>query len=226
MLSLDELKETMAPIGEKLEAGELELPEPSAHWRRRIEALEKAKLINQRMACLFDMRCEQAEALGFKRIDSSEMIKMLMGAAHTKIDEGEGEERQTYSYVYFHDTDEVKGKKEGWGGKPTIFVREEKAKHPWWKPPFLRMAVEAWRTQFGKLDYLKRDIPYPVVLQMNELKKLKLFNVFNVMAPQEAWERKTDIDPIVVATIWEMPLGDDDKPHKAGQTAHFFLAQW
>jgi len=107
----------------------------------------------------------------------------------------------------------------------TIFVRKEKV-NAWFMPPFKEQ--EIWRCQFGKLDYLKREIPYPVVLQINELKKLKVFNCFNVLAPMEAWERKTDIDPIVVATVWEIPPNEkkDEPPNKAGQAAHFFLAQW
>lgn len=93
----------------------------------------------------------------------------------------------------------------------------------WYLPPFKKK--EVWRVRFGKLNYLKRDIPYGVVLRMNEVKKLKLFNVFNVMAPIEAWERKTDIDPIVVATIWEL-IKDEHGDRIAGQVAHYFLAQW
>jgi hypothetical protein len=43
----------------------------------------------------------------------------------------------------------------------------------------------------------------------------------------EAWQRKTDIDPIVVATIWELPPQEKPKEGRsAGQAAHFFLAQW
>jgi hypothetical protein len=43
----------------------------------------------------------------------------------------------------------------------------------------------------------------------------------------EAWEKKTDIDPIVVATIWEMPPKVNGKDSRiAGQVAHYFLAQW
>jgi hypothetical protein len=76
------------------------------------------------------------------------------------------------------------------------------------------------------LDYLKREIPYGVVLRINECKQLKLFNAFSVLAPMEAWEKKTDIDPIVVATIWELPLNNEKKRASAGQVAHFFLAQW
>jgi hypothetical protein len=92
-------------------------------------------------------------------------------------------------------------------------------------PPFSK--VKVWSVQFGKLNYLKRDIPYGVVLRINECKELKLFNVFQVLAPMEAWEKKTDIDPIVVASIWEMPPKIDEKSGRtAGQVAHFFLAQW
>jgi len=78
----------------------------------------------------------------------------------------------------------------------------------------------------GKLDYLKREIPYGVVLRINEIKKLNLFNVFNVIAPIEAWERKTDHDPIVMATIWEIEYNPNSEDRSAGDIAHFFVAQW
>jgi len=223
-LSLLEVKESTKPITDKLETQELQIPEPSKHWERKIAALEEASLANQRAAAIFDMRCEQAEMLGFKKIHTSEMVKMLMGDSHTETDKGE--ERQTHEYAYFHVTGkELLGKDCDWGGKSTIFIRKEKV-NAWFLPPFREQ--EVWRCQFGKLDYLKREIPYPVVLQLNELKKLKLFNAFSVLAPMEAWERKTDIDPIMVATIWETPPNEEKGKESttAGQTAHFFLAQW
>lgn len=223
-LSLLEVKKATKPVTDKLEIQELKVSEPSKHWERKIKALKEANLDNQRAAAIFDMRCEQVTSMGFKQIDTSEMVEMLMGSPHTETEDGK--ERHNHEYVYFHDTDkELVGKDCNWGGEPTIFIRKEKV-NAWYMPPFKEQ--EVWRCQFGKLDYLKREIPYPVVLQINELKKLKVFNCFNVLAPMEAWERKTDIDPIVVATVWEIPPNEkkDESPNKAGQAAHFFLAQW
>jgi hypothetical protein len=194
----------------------LVIPEPSADWKRRLEALEEASLVQQRSALVFEMRCWQAKELGFRQILVSDAVKMIFGEPHTE--EAEGAERQNHEWMYRHDSDTVlEGEDCNWGGKPTQYVRIVK-KGLWYLPPFAQ--VETWRCQFGKLDYLKREIPYGIVLRINELKKLKLFNAFQVLAPMEAWIRKTDIDPIVMASVWE--FGDN----KVAQAAHFFIARW
>jgi hypothetical protein len=204
----------------------VELPEPSPHWQRKIEALEEADLWRQRQAAIFAMRCEQAEKMGFERLTSEEMVEMIMGETNTHQKEARTD-RQTHEFFYNHHTDETQeGKDCSWGGKPEDFYRIEK-RGLWYYPPFSK--IEKWRCRFGKLDYLKRQIHYGVVLRMLEVKKLNLFNVFNVLAPIEAWEKETDIDPIVVATIWEVTDKDDKSPetfNTAGEVAHFFLAQW
>lgn len=219
MMTLTEIKtQTDKVFGNE----NLTLPEPNHHWQRKLEALEEANLEQQHRSCLFDMRCEQAATLGFEAIESEEMVEMLMGESPTTIKEEVGE-RQQHEYFYNHITGvTLEGSECNWGGKPSQFYREEK-KFQWWIPPFGKF--EKWRCQFGKLDYLKRKIPYGVVLRINEVKSLNLFNVFNVMAPMEAWERKTDTDPVVVATIWSIE-DKGDKASKAGQVQHFFLAQW
>jgi hypothetical protein len=215
----EELKEVIKKTDEMFAIPELKIPEPSPDWKRKMDALEEAKLTNHRAALIFDMRCWQAEQMGFRKIESGEMVKMLMGEAHT-VAEGEGD-RQVYEWVYDHHQDKVESPT-NWGGSPHTFSKIER-KGLWYMPPFAK--VLKWKCQFGKVNYLKRELPYGVVLRMNEVRKLKLFNCFNVLAPMEAWERKTDIDPIMVATIWEITK-DKEGSNTAGQTAHFFLAQW
>lgn len=222
MLTLEQAKTQTQRIfqTEDLSLNPLKVPEPSPVWREKLDALEEAKLFKQRSSALFEMRCEQAKTMGFPLLSSDDLVRMLMGEAHTET--SEAETRQDHEWVYDHNTDTVTSPST-WGSKPTIFIRKART-GPWFLPPFSKKVV--WKVQFGKLDYLKREIPYGVVLRINELKKLKLFNAFNVLAPMEAWERKTDIDPIVVATIWEIPPVEEGKSGTAGQSAHFFLAQW
>jgi hypothetical protein len=199
------------------------VPEPSPHWKRKLEALKEAHLYNHRNATIFDMRCEQAKSMGFQLFGSEEYVEMLMGEPHTHSDSVD--ERQNHEWFYNHQTDTtLEGTDCNWGGKPFDFWCR-KRKSLWFLPPFT--SSEIWRCRFGKLNYLKRTIPYGVVLRINEVKSLKLFNAFNVFAPIEAWERKTDIDPIVVASIWELPYNEKKEEYiSAGQAAHFFLAQW
>lgn len=218
-MTLTEIKETTDKIFED----KLVVPKPSVHWQRKLDALEEANLEQQYRSCLFDMRCEQATKMGFEPLDTEEMVEMLMGEKHTHDQDEVGEERQTHEFFYNHITGiTLIGDKCNWGSKPHQFYRREK-QNAWYLPPFSKF--ETWRCQFGKLDYLKREIPYGVVLRINEIKTLNLFNVFNVMAPMEAWERKTDIDPIVVASIWSIK-DENGRPMSADQVQHFFLAQW
>ena len=218
MMTLTKIKQTTDKV---FENENLTLPEPNHHWKRKLEALEEACLEKQHRSCLFEMRCEQAETLGFKAIDTEEMVEMIMGEKHTH--DKEVGKRQNHEFFYNHITGTtLAGNDCNWGAIPTQMYHMYK-KNPWYMAPF--SFSEKWRCQFGKLDYLKREIPYGVVLRINEVKKLNLFNVFNIMAPMEAWERKTDIDPIVVGTIWSIK-DKNGKANHADQVQHFFLAQW
>lgn len=222
MLTLQHVREQTDQVFVTAEEQGLSVPEPSPHWKRKLEALEEAHLEKQHRSCLFDMRCEQAQTLGFEALESEEMVEMIMGEAATDTREEVGE-RQNHEFFYNHITGiTLEGKDCNWGSKPNQFCYLYK-KNGWFLPPF--GLFEKWRCQFGKLDYLKREIPYGVILRINEVKSLSLFNVFNVLAPMEAWERATDIDPIVVATIWEIE-DKNGEAKTAGQVQHFFLAQW
>lgn len=209
---LSDVKESVEHVFDK----PLELPEPSIFWRDKIEALKESDLEKHRAACIFDMRKWQVEELGFQRIESGDMVEMIMGERATGIST-EKRARQEHEWAYDHHNDEMLSK--SWGGPPVVFDRIV-SKGLWYLPPFAEKKI--WSVQFGKLDYLKREIPYGVILRINECKKQKIFNAFSVMAPMEAWERKTDIDPIVVGSIWELPPGKET----VGQVAHYFIAQW
>lgn len=199
-------------------ANDLSVPVPPPLWKDKMDAFEASNLTSQRTSLIFDMRCWQAAEMGFRRIESGEMVQMLMGESHTATITSDS--RQTYEWIYNHHDDKVQSES-NWGGKPEIFQRIDRQGF-WYMPPFANKII--WQCQFGKLNYLKRTIPYGVVLRIEECKKTKLFNAFNVLAPLEAWERKTDIDPIVVASVWE--IVETEKSTSAGQVAHFFVAQW
>ena len=221
MVLTDVKRDTDLVFGDEMGLKKLVVPEPPIIWKDRLQALEEAKLTNHRVSCLYDMRCWQAKEMGFKQFTSDELVELLMRKNPTEKEDGK--ERQVLEYVYNHHDDVTLSKEIGWGSNPTIFSRYDR-KGFWHLPPFSK--IKLWECQFGKLDYLKRDIPYGVVLRINECKELKLFNWFQVIAPLEAWERKTDIDPIVIATIAELPLNEKGKISTAGQTAFFFIAQW
>lgn len=199
MLTIAELEKETAQIFD----GPILTPEPSPHFKRKIEALQEACLPSHAESCIFDMRCDQAERAGFKRVSEDDLVVMLMGEPHSHVESID--QRQDHEWFYNHQTQEtLQGEDCKWGGSPTDFVRTS-------RPSWIRVSEE-WRCRFGKLDYLKREIPYGVVLRIQEIKKLNLFNGFNVLAPIEAWRETTNIDPILVASIWSIK--------KEGQTQH------
>lgn len=217
MLELEDLKTKTA---QAFATDPFAVPEPGLAWQRRLEALEAAGLHRQRAAAIFDMRCEQADKMGMVRVSFADCAAMLMGEEPTDRGENATEARQTLEWLFNHHTGETLA---GWGSRPQDFWRVER-RGPWHLPPFAR--TETWRCRRGKLDYLKRDIPYGVVLRVNEIKALKLFNHFEVVAPVEAWVSATDIDPVAVACIDEFPPDGDGKYVTTGRVQPYFVAQW
>lgn len=213
MLTLEQIVTETTPIFEK----DLVLPEPPVRFKDQLEALHEAKLPRQRSACIYDMRVWQAETLGFKAITIEAIVQMLMGEPHTDHKDGETHKLE---YVYNHHNDEVSNT---WTAKAAIYYRREK-QGLWHLPPFKKMTK--WEVQHGRLDYLKRELPYGVVLRINELKKLKLFNSFAVVAPMEAWLKQSDIDPVVIANLYQIPPDDNGKYTNVGSMKMYFIAKW
>jgi hypothetical protein len=200
-------------------ASDLVVPDFSPDWKRKLEAFKETHLDRHYRKTLFDARCEQAEEMGFVRLDSSEVVQMLMGESHT--DTGRTGSRLSREWMYNHidDTEKFGGKCK-WGERPNFWDKREV------QAGFLFSSTETkWRVQSGPVDYLNKDIPYGVALRMQEIKKMKFFNAFGAYAPEEAWIKQTDIDPIVVAEIWEFEY-NGSKPSNSGREAYFFVAQW
>jgi hypothetical protein len=145
MLMIDLVKKTETLF----DGTELKLPEPPVIWKDRLVALEEANLVKQRASCIFDMRCWQAESLGFEKVDLKDIAYNLMSEKPTSDWEDRGE-RQKYEYVYNHHVDqELIGEKCTWGSVPIQLCCLTK-KGFWHCPPFAK--VEKWRVKFGKLE--------------------------------------------------------------------------
>lgn len=210
MLTLQKVKEKTEEIFE--EGKEFKIPEPPVHLKDKLAALKESKLERQYRRCLFDVRVDQAKAVGFVPLTVGDMAEMLMGEPHTTAEVQWWLNAADYGWVYNHHQDKIESNSPI-SVHPTDFIR---------KGGFWTFDKDIWRCRFASLDYLK-DIPYGVVLRINELKKFKFFNAFNAMAPREAWvEDVFTADPIVVATIWEMP----SEEKSTGDRQHFFVAQW
>jgi len=213
MLTFEEIITETNPIFEK----ELVLPEPPIKFKDQMEALEEAKLPRQRSACIFEMRNWQAKEMGFKFLTLDDIVKMLMKESHTNLKDGE---EQKNEWVYNHHTDKVET---NWTTTVQSYTRQERTSL-WHLPPFSKQTK--WEVLSGKMDYLKREIPYGIVLKINELKKLKIFNSFCIVAPKDAWWTQKEIDPIIYGEIYQLPPDDKGKYTTSGTTNNYFIAKW
>jgi hypothetical protein len=213
MLTLEQTVVETASIFEK----ELVIPIAPIKFKDQIEALEQSNLPRQRSACIHDMRRWQAKEMGFKELTDASMIEMLMGESHTDHKNGD---KHKIEWLYNHHTGNVGTT---WTSVATIYYRQERA-GAWHLPPFAKQIK--WEVQDGKLDYLKREIPYGVILKINELKNLKIFNSFGVMAPKDAWFTQKEIDPIVYGLIYQLPPDDENNHTAVGSISQYFIAKW
>lgn len=203
-----------------------EVPEPPPDMKTRLDILENAGLESQRLMALFEMRCWQADKMGFAKVEAQDIAMALFGEPYTKqIAEEKDPNKQKnmkfeYSFNHFTGNENWGRQMEGW--KYERYVEQRR----WYLPPFSRNVLK-WRMVGGPMDYLKIQIPYGVVLRTQELRKLKLFNCFMVFAPEEAFSSLGKIDPIVVGRISECAKDSDGAQLLCrGQQALYFVAQW
>lgn len=208
-MTLEEVIEKTGPLFEK----PLEIPVPSLHWKRKLEALEEAGLMRQRAACLFDMRVEQAKAMGFQQMTLEEAVEALMGEPPTDDRVRNDLPRHIVRKFANHHNGEMLV---GWGSRPHEWIRSG----GFWRR-------EKWRCRSGGIDNLKAEVPYGVVLKLNEVRRIGLFNYVEwAVAPDHAWIASSTDDPILLATVSELPPDPEGKYNGSGREANFFVAQW
>ncbi len=196
----------------------MEVPKPSQTWKDRLAALKKAGLPRQESACEFEMRCWQAEQMGYEQITIAAAVERLMGAPHTNATETTT--KHSYDWIINHRYER---------SVATATSRDHRfnVRQYWRRPKLLRpFRNDSWRVQLGALDELKRAIPYGVCLKMEECKQTLLFNTFYALAPMQAWRERVVVDPIILASIMELPPAVNRPINEGGQEAFFFLAQW
>lgn len=222
MPTIQECIEATRPLFERSEAALPEAPPISAHWQRKIEAMEANGLRRQAELVKFEQRCDQAARFGFTPLQPAEMVEMLMGQPHTYVRRGEP---LPLEYVYNHHTDAVEqGQNCPWERGVRIFVRQG------WRGMIGGEARAVWRCCFASPDHLTITIPYGVALKMLEVKQLRLFNTFNILAPIEAWQENVieKIDPILAGAVWQITRNPDTRRGGLvpGKIQDFFIAQW
>jgi hypothetical protein len=197
------------------------IPQPEIVWQRKIDALEDAGLHKQRAVAIFEMRCQQATEMGFQSFSVSDLVKLMTGEAHNHTTEAE---RQNHEWFYNHHDDKLlEGEKNSWGCKPTDYHLMWR-KNGWWLPPFNK--VPKWSVRWGKLAYVKRQIPHGLALRIHDLKRLKIFNAFNYLGPIDSYEKDTEIKGVVTGSIWEIPPDNDGKFNTSGTTKNFYIGTW
>ena len=218
LLILDDAEENLQNV---FCAERLEIPEPPVEWKRKIKTFEKTNLSNQHEAAIFDMRCWQANKLGFVEYSLSEFVEMLMGVKHTEIKESGT--RHNHEWVFFHNSGKILiGDDCNWGSDIDHYIRKVK-KNPWFLPPFWKQIV--WDCVFGCIDYVRFGMPVELALRIERLRELQLFNCFSVVGPHCAFSSVGgECDALIVtADIWELP---GSEPSKAGKIKRYYLGRW
>jgi hypothetical protein len=185
------------------------LPAIKAEVADRIKTYRDAGLVKQASQQEYLARCEQAQALGFIKITMPEIVNILRpeyrGGSPYEISGQDRGHRSRLEYFLARN---------GLSCSDDVYWNFAD-----WHPGGTWFQWDALRVRTGPLDSLKMPIPYGVVLRVQELKALKLFNLFSVHAPIELFrnsEVRRDNDPVVTASIC-------DPEHKE---TLFFVAKW
>lgn len=187
-----------------------------------LDAINKLKLTSQKANLKFNARCRFMESVGFKKFETTEeALSFFIGEKISSFNSFEDTHlSQPYNYVFDHEN-----------MQDVVGYKYEGINYPY------KMRVASINHKnieycYGPVDCLKESIPYSVLLSMAEIKELNVINVFHAIAPIEAWkEHPIPIDPIILATIWELPNNSLNNINsrgifETGKTAHFFVAKW
>lgn len=228
MLNLEMLDTEVSAIFAPAEnGGTITVPEPPLMFKQQIEAYDANDLTQQYVDTVHQMRCWQLEKLGFTKVDVAQIAEAIMGKPHTHYWDGEKEkdrpelERQVHEWMYNHlSGTTLAGKDSTWGSRPTQWYRIERVAPFWWLPPF--MAKEVWRIQYGKLNYIKKQIPVEIAARLQYAKKLGLFNAFTAVAPMAAWTEDSKSDPVLLGCVWPF----NPAQNKSDAESFYYLGRW
>jgi len=211
MISLRQIKEQAEEPFEK----DLKIPNPSNRRKRRIKTFKDANLYSQYVQEILDMRCWQAEKMGFPCLELDEIVQAIMGEKHSHVKKGS---RQSIEWIYNHHSNTVlSGEDCNWTGSCTQWYKSKPV--PW----YTLREEDKWRVQQGKLNSLKSGIPYEAAEKLVQLRELKLFNAFSIIAPMDAWQSKRETSGcVLIGEMWVIPIGEN----KSGDEVNFFITSW
>jgi hypothetical protein len=221
---------------------DLVLPDPPAGVKVEFDKIARGcltkfgehNILKNKAPNIFAMRRWQARTIGFREVKPESVVELMMGHTPNKSNHSSGNQ-QFYEWVYNHHTKEhLVGTKCNWGAVPYQWWRvHRKGLFEW----FPLSQEEEWRVQIGKINYLKDELPHSIVLKILRVKRLNLFNCFDIIAPMRYWKGSAKVErtiyqlvpPVLIGTIWEMPpgeFGSSNRWGKTGKMCHFFLGEW
>ncbi len=184
-------------------------------FQMRAQAYMDANLSSHLRILSYDYRVDKAKNLGLIAHPLDKFVSILMGNPPTRISTSWG--HFTYEYVYDFVKNTELDRSDLWVPNLT-FLRGH-----WW-------SKDHYVVQNRPMGQLLRPIPYGVVLRLQEIKELKLFNAFSVLAPREAFATQQFAhDPIVIGEMWrnETPQRNEyDSLYDSTQQTYFFIAKW
>lgn len=210
---------------ENLFASELLRPESAPKLtvlqKDKLAAFDVAQLSRQKASLLFEIREQHAAEMGFQRLELEDVAQMLMGARpHTTGSRWLS--TNYYEWFYNHIQEKTKS---GCSYSEVLMTR---FKHFNWIYDFANFFFPSissvkWQVKANTLDMLKKEIPYGVLLRIEEIKKLNFFNAFVAVAPAEAWRQSPEpIDPVILAINKEFP----EESTSSGRISYYFVAKW
>jgi len=147
----------------------------------------------------FQLKCNIAEELGFKKFDLSELAEMLTGHRLKNLKTNE----------YWYDLDWVED------GKDARRIIG------------LTFKANGEDYTVGPLNYLKSKMPRSVMASIAECKENKIFHTVLGMAPTVLWSVPANIDPLVMGVIFENPsIETQNVMPGRNNAAFYFLAKW
>ncbi len=217
MLTLEQIAKETDALCEK----ELTIPSIDVQTKDYLAAYKENNLTVHATELNFQVKCDIATKMGFKKISDEDIVRMLTNDYKPKIkstiDGTLGCSSQFYDPLF------------------------DKTFQAWFKARILKPGF------WSKGDWepihmvppsgLKCAIPYGVLLRMIEIQKLKFFNCLFAFAPEhlireDCYTKLPKLDPIIVATLTKGHKLIQWANHKEIQLAdstqfvHFFIAKW
>lgn len=183
-------------------------------WSNRLHS--SFKLNRERAKTLLEYRCWQATAIGFPKVEIKNFVESYMGSASTATYDDNNKTR--YDWIMNHHINRNEAKR--WYKSKFYWQRYENQGMFSW-PPFHSDLI--WECRLVKLNDIKEEIPYLVMLRLLQAKALDLFNTFHVIEVTKSPKPKKHL---LLGSIFELPPNRYKKFEESGLIVHFLISDW